>query len=161
MSQREIKVAMGEGVVTRAPHVISSLGLGSCVVIAIYDTRQRIGGLAHIMLPDSNCLSGQRPPFHCADTAIVTLLKKLRSKGAKRRDMVGKMVGGAQMFVSSNGSSPGIGVQNTTNIKQILDREEIPLTGEDIGDRYGRNVEFHLDSGKVIVKAIGREDRKL
>ena len=161
MSQNEIKVGLGEGAVTSTPHFISSTGIGSCVVITLYDSRKQVGGLAHIMLPDSNGINGRRPPYHCADTAIIALLRRLRSKGAVWENLVAKMIGGAQMFVCSNSSAPGIGKQNITNIKQMLDREQIPLMGEDIGGNCGRSVEFYLDSGKVIVRAIGKETMEI
>ena len=161
MSQHEIKVGMGEGAVTSTPHIISSTGIGSCVVTTLYDLQKQIGGLAHIMLPDSNGINGRRPPFHCADTAIIALLKRLQIKGAVRENLVAKMIGGAQMFAGSSSSSAGIGKQNITSIRRILDREHLLLIGEDTGGRYGRSIEFNLNSGRVIIRAVGREDREL
>jgi len=156
-----LPVGMGEGIVTRAPQIISSLGLGSCVAVTIYDAKRKIGGLAHITLPDSNSLNGCRPPYQCADTAIAALLGELQSKGAVRRDTVAKMVGGAQMFSSNENSSSGIGQQNIISIKHILNGKQIPLIGEDTGGHHGRNIEFYLDSGKLIIKAIGKEAREI
>ena len=161
MSQNEIKVGMGEGVVTSAPHIISSTGIGSCVVVTLYDLRRRIGGLAHVMFPDSTDINGRRPPYHCADTAIAALLRRLQSNGAMQENIVAKMIGGARMFDGGNGSSPGIGKQNINSVRQILIREKLSLAGEDTGGGYGRSVEFNLDSGKVIVRTVGREDREL
>ena len=161
MSQHEIKVGMGEGVVTNAPRIISSTGIGSCVVVTLYDSQKQTGGLAHIMLPDSGIVNGQRPPYHCADTAITALLRRLQGNGALRENLAAKMIGGARMFAGNNGSSPGIGKRNIASIRQILVREKLPLIGEDTGGGYGRSVEFNLDSGRVIVRAIGREDREL
>ena len=161
MSQHEIKVGMGEGSVTSTPHIISSTGIGSCVVTTLYDPQKQVGGLAHIMLPDSNGINGRRPPYHCADTAIATLLKKLQIEGAVRENLVAKMIGGARMFAGSSDSSPGVGKQNITSIREILDRERLTLAGEDTGGGYGRSVEFCLDSGRVIIRAVGREDREL
>jgi chemotaxis protein CheD len=158
---RKIEVTMGRGAVTRAPHIISSSGLGSCVVVTLYDTEQRLGGLAHIMLPDSNNLNGYHHPYKCADTAIATLIKELRSMRATHRDMVAKLVGGAKMFLASDDFGPGIGDQNIISIKRILERKRIPVIGENTGGNYGRNVEFYLDSGKVMVKAIGREVKEI
>ena len=158
MVWRNIAIKMGEGAVTSAPRIISSQGIGSCVVVTIYDPRRKMGGMAHIMLPDSNSVNGRSSPYHYADTAIVTLLGKLHSRGALLQDIVAKMIGGAQMFICSNGSGPGIGKQNDSSIRQILGREQIPLSGEEVGGSYGRNVEFHLDSGKVIVKTAGKKE---
>jgi chemotaxis protein CheD len=161
MAPNRIQVAMGQGAVARAPHVISSLGLGSCVAVILYDTQRRIGGLAHIMLPDSASVNGRRTPYQCADTAIATLLKRLRSNGAARQDIVAKIVGGARMFSFYEDSNTSIGEQNIRSVRHILRTEQIPLVGEDTGGRHGRSVEFHLDSGRVIVTAIGKEDREV
>ena len=143
---------------TSAPHILSSQGIGSCVVVTIYDHRRKMGGMAHIMLPGSNSVNGRGFPYHHADTAIVTLLGKLRSMGAAQPDMVAKMAGGARMFLCSDDSAPGIGKQNVSSIRRILQREQIPLSGEEVGGSYGRNVEFYLDSGKVIVTTAGKKE---
>jgi len=158
---RKIEVTMGKGAVTRAPHIISSSGLGSCVVVTLYDTKQKLGGLAHIMLPDSNSLNGYHPLYQCADTAIATLTKELRTMRASPGDMVAKLVGGAKMFSSDDDFSPGVGEQNIISVKRILKQKRILVIGENTGGNYGRNVEFHLDSGKVMVKAVGREDKEI
>ena len=159
--QTKIEVPMGRGAVTRAPHIILSSGLGSCVVLTLYDTERKLGGLAHIMLPDSNNLNGYHPAYKCADTAIATLIKELRSMRATPQNMVAKLVGGAKMFLSSDDFSLGIGEQNITSVKLILKRKRIPVIGENTGGNYGRSVEFYLDSGKVIVKAIGQEVKEI
>lgn len=171
------KCAMGEGVVAGEPHIILSSGLGSCVVVTIYDAKHKIGGLAHIMLP--NRMRNEKkeeqknphsevsipksaflsPQYMCADTAIATLLEELRSLGAVH--LVAKIVGGAQMYSSYEDSNHGIGKQNISSIKHILKRERIPIIGEDVGGHHGRNVEFYLDSGKVIVRAIGKGDKRI
>jgi len=159
--QNKIEVTMGRGAVTRAPHIISSSGLGSCVVVTLYDAERKTGGLAHIMLPDSNSLNGSHPPYKCADTAIATLVKELRSMRASPHNMVAKLVGGAKMFISNDNFGPGIGGQNILSVKRILERKRIPVIGENTGGNYGRNVEFYLDSGRVMVRAIGREDKEI
>lgn len=149
---------MGEGVVTVAPHVIVSSGLGSCVAVILYDTQKRIGGLAHITLPYAG---RRRTLYQYADTAIDALLKEMLNMGATRQNIVAKMVGGARMFASYEENSKGIGEQNILSIKDILKGEKIPLTGKDIGGHHGRSLEFHLNSGRVIVKAIEKEDREI
>jgi chemotaxis protein CheD len=82
---------------------------------------------------------------------------KMMSYGTTRKDLIAKMIGGARMFASVNGSESGIGKENARNIRRILNRERIPLAGEDIGGSYGRSVEFRLDTGKVIVATVGRK----
>ena len=157
----KIEVSMGKGAVSRAPHVISSSGLGSCVVVTLYDAKQKLGGLAHIMIPGSNSLNGYHSPYKCVDTAIAALITEMRSMKASPQAMVAKLVGGARMFISSDDFGAGIGEQNIISVKQILEGRQIPLIGENTGGNHGRSVEFYLDSGRVIVRAIGREDKEI
>ncbi len=117
--------------------------------------------MAHIMLPDSASLNGRNPPYRCADTAIQSLLVGLRRRGAKRRGMVAKMAGGARMFLDNDISGTPIGEQNLLSIKNLLVAEGIPIIGEDVGGHHGRNVEFNLETGVMIVMAIGKEDREI
>lgn len=180
-----LQVAMGEGIITKAPNIVWSRGLGSCVVVTLYDTQRKIGGLAHIMLPGSSKIGNPSPcgsslkgsrtsrgipqggstirnqKYRRADTAIAALLEGLKDKGAILKDVVAKMAGGARMFSDYEGPDTGMGAENILSIRQNLTREGIPLIGQDVGGHHGRNVEFHLDSGVVIVKAIGREDKEI
>jgi chemotaxis protein CheD len=158
MAANEVRLGMGEGVVASDPQVVLSAGIGSCVVVILYDGGRRTGGVAHVMLPDSADVRGRSGPFQCADTAIATLLARLQSRGARPQDLVAKMVGGAQMFAGDNGA--GIGKQNVTRLKDLLDRERIPLVGWDVAGRHGRSVEFHLASGKVVVRTLDKDDKQ-
>lgn len=65
------------------------------------------------------------------------------------------------MFPSYSASSAGIGKQIVERVMDVLKREGIPVAGRDTGGRHGRNVEFHLDSGRVVVTAFGMEDREI
>ena len=155
MHKRRIEVSMGEGAVSQAPHVISSVGLGSCVVVTLYDARRRIGGFAHIMLPETNNFNGRHHgAYQYADTAIQRLVDELQSMGVDRRDVVAKITGGARMFTDDGESITAIGDQNIRSVLQSLESERIPLVGEDVGGQHGRSVEFRLDSGRLIVKSI-------
>lgn len=155
-----IEIGMGDGVIAMAPHIVWSKGLGSCVLVTLYDMQRKIGASAHIMLPNSESLNG-RTPYQCADTAIAAMLEGLQGKGTRLQDMVAKMAGGARMFSDYEDRDQGIGAQNITSIRQILSKEGIPLIGEDTGGSYGRSIEFHLDSGRLIVRAIGKKEKEI
>jgi len=150
---------MGEGVVERGPLVVSSPGIGSCVVVALYDGRRGVGGLAHVMLPESDGVSGCVGDYWCADTAIDALLARLLSRGAAPADLVAKMAGGARMFATYGNGSPAVGARNILSVKRILARKGIPLVGSDVDGHHGRSVLFHLPSGRLVVKALGKEDK--
>ena len=48
-----IKVGMADLNICKEPDILTTIGLGSCIGIALYDPTTKISGLAHIMLPDS------------------------------------------------------------------------------------------------------------
>ena len=94
----EIKVGMADLNVCVSPDRITTLGLGSCVGIALRDPVTKIGGLAHIMLPDSTTIRNNSNIPKFADTGIEELVKQVTRKGANRSRLVAKIAGGAQMF---------------------------------------------------------------
>ena len=155
------KVHMGGGIISRSPDVIVSQGLGSCVAVTIYDSRNKTGGLAHIMLPDSSQHAPGDMPCQFADTAIAYLLEGLKSGSPEKNSLVAKIVGGAQMFSMPDHTNPGIGAQNITAIRTLLQQEKIPIVGEDTGGHTGRSVEFHLEYGKLVVIKLGEKSRSI
>jgi chemotaxis protein CheD len=158
MSPDNISIKMGEGIVATAPSVLSSTGIGSCVVVMLYDINNKVGGMAHIMLPNSENHEKNKLTYQYADIAIVKLLAKIFCSKMRQRGIVAKIVGGAQMFKCSSDTGPSIGKLNIISVKRTLDREQICLVGEDVGGGRGRNVDFYLDSGKVIVKTTGKKE---
>ena len=81
-----IKIGIADIAVSKAPNVITTLGLGSCIGIAMYDPQTKIGGLVHVMLPDSTKIragaSANAAKF--ADTGIQQLLDMMLKAGASK-----------------------------------------------------------------------------
>ncbi len=97
MSQM-IKVGMADLNICKSPNAITTLGLGSCIGIALYDPVTKIGGLAHIMLPDSTQIRNNANIAKFADTGITELVSRMVRAGASRTRLVAKIAGGAKMF---------------------------------------------------------------
>ena len=85
-----IRVGMADMKICRAPDAITTLGLGSCVGIILYDPVNKIAGLAHIMLPDSTLIKMNENKAKFADTGIQYLLDELVKAGAKRSNLLGR-----------------------------------------------------------------------
>ena len=83
-----IKVGMADLKVCVSPDAVTTLGLGSCVGIAIRDPVTKIGGLAHIMLPDSTQIRNNSNIPKFADTGIAELVRQMVARGAKDRKSV-------------------------------------------------------------------------
>ena len=152
-----IKVGMADLNVCQNPDIITTLGLGSCIGIALYDPVTKIGGLAHIMLPDSTKMRNNSNIATFADTGIEELLKREIKEGASKTRLVEKIAGGAKMFEVSGLSDIGnVGLRNAEASKAKLKELGIRLVAEDTGLNYGRTVELHCDTGEYYIKSVGK-----
>ncbi len=155
-----IKVGMADLKVCKSPDGVTTLGLGSCVGIAIRDPGTGIGGLAHIMLPDSTAIrdSSNIPKF--ADTGIEELVRQIVAAGGARSRLVAKIAGGAQMFAFQNKSSMvRVGDRNVKAVKAKLLEMRIPILASDTGENYGRTVIFYPETGDFIIRAVGKPEK--
>lgn len=151
-----IKVGMADLKVARNPSMLTTLGLGSCVGIALYDTVKKNIGLAHIMLPSSLQARNNANIAKFADTAVVRLLDDMMQMGTVKRNVVAKLAGGAQMFAFSDASDMmRIGARNVAAAREILNELGIPIVSEDTGGNYGRTIELYSEDGRLLIKTIG------
>ena len=156
-----VKVGMADLKTCVSPNGATTLGLGSCVGIAIRDPITKIGGLAHIMLPDSKASrNSQMNVAKFADTGIEELVKQMERLGAKRARMVAKIAGGATMFAFQGGNSSigQVGDRNVEATKTKLRELKIPILAQDTGANYGRTVIFYPETGDFHIRAVGRPE---
>ena len=158
-----IKVGMADLKICKAPDVLTTIGLGSCIGIALYDPTTKISGLAHIMLPDSTQIRNNSNIAKFADTGIQKLYDDMLKAGANKSKLVAKIAGGAKMFEMSNGSGSGIniGEKNAKASKEKLKHLGIPLKAEDTGLNYGRTVELYSETGVYLIKAVGKDVKEI
>lgn len=157
-----IKVGMADLKLCKSPDGITTLGLGSCVGIALRDPINKIGGLAHIMLPDSTKIQNNSSVPKFADTGIQELVDQMVKAGAVQSRIVAKIAGGAQMFSFQNKSElVAIGARNVEATKTKLRELHIRILAEDTGESYGRTVEFYPETGDFVIKAVGKPVRTI
>ena len=152
-----IKVGMADLKTGKNPDILTTLGLGSCIGIALWDPVTKIGGLAHVMLPDSTKIRNNSNIAKFADTGITELVRQMEEMGVPRKRLVAKIAGGARMFEVSGSTSVGnIGEKNAIASKQKLKELGIPILAEDTGLNYGRTVELNCENGDYVIKAVGK-----
>jgi len=153
-----LKVGMADLKSCKCPDALTTLGLGSCVGIVLYDPITKVSGLAHVMLPDSTKISNNSNIAKFADTAIDQLIKDMINLGANATRLVSKIAGGAQMFsFSSKNELMRIGERNIEASKKKLAELRIPILAEETGENYGRTIEFYSETGDLRIKTIGRD----
>lgn len=157
-----VRVKMADLNTAKSPEILLTSGLGSCIGVTLYDSRKRIGGMAHVMLPDSTAMRSQTNLAKYADTAMSILLEKLLALGVEKRRLEAKMAGGAQMFnFGSDNDLMRIGARNREAVMKMLDQFKIPLIAEDTGESHGRTMEFHTENGLVLIKSVKMGNREL
>jgi len=157
-----IKIGMAELNVCLPPDAITTLGLGSCVGVVLYDPAKKVSGMVHVMLPDSTKIKNNENRAKFADTGIEDLFQKVLSLGAVRKNLVAKIAGGAQMFAfKSDNDMLRVGDRNVEATKSKLKELQIPIIAEDTGKNSGRTIEFYPETGELLVKSVGKAPYKI
>jgi chemotaxis protein CheD len=157
-----LRVGISEFRVVRAPAVLVAYGLGSCLGVILDDRQQRLGGMAHTLLPASQAGRPEERLAKYVDAAIGLLVDELLRQGAGRERLSARLVGGANMFEPLYPSATdGVGARNVRMARATLQALGIPLLAEDVGGSHGRTVEFDLATGQVVVRSVHGEDKIL
>ena len=152
----EVKVGIADMKAVFSPNKLITVGLGSCVGIALFDKVNMIGGLVHIMLPDSTQFLNVNNPIKFANLGIPNLIDEMGKMGAKKQNMKAKIAGGASMFNFPDKSvTMDIGNRNIISVKNTLTNLNIPIAAEDVGGNKGRTMIFDTQDGLVVIKTVG------
>jgi chemotaxis protein CheD len=157
----EIRVGMARLAVAAGEATLVSAGLGSCVAVALWDGRARVGGLAHVMLPGPEFSRAAAEPARFAGTAVPRLLALMAERGATG-PISARLAGGASMFrtlLAAGGVN--IGERNVVAARAALAAAGVPLAAEDVGGGHGRSVWFDVHSGRLLVRSVTAGDREL
>jgi chemotaxis protein CheD len=157
-----VSIGIGEMRVTRSPFaILSCIGLGSCVAVAVYDRVTRLGGMVHIILPrnDSPVIDN---PARYANTAIPALFEEMTNNGWIGSHLIVKVAGGSQMSIS-----PGLnnafktGERNVTEVMSALSKKGTIVSAADVGGYKGRTFKLYMDTGRFTVRTIGDVEHEI
>lgn len=149
-------VGIGEMSVSIDPtDVIATYSLGSCLGIALHDAECGVGGIIHCMLPLSrmNQRKAEVRPCMFVDTGLSELLREMCDRGAKRKNMVARIAGGAHMLDRKR--TFRVGQRNYAVSRKILQKNDVQIEADDIGGTISRNMFFHVGTGDTAIKTGG------
>lgn len=155
----ELHVGISEYKIAQAPTRLITVGLGSCIGTIIYDEASHIGGLSHIMLPDSQPFLHKREikPEKFADLALPAMVAELEQK-IRRPRFQAKIVGGANMFqFQTLNAASNIGQRNIEAVEEVLARLNIPIVAKHVGSSAGRTMIVDLQDFKTMVRQVKQE----
>lgn len=157
MSTVHVKIA--DLAVLKDKGVLVTFGLGSCVGIALYDQKAKIGGLAHVLLNDSKKFV--RPGVEnvnlakFANTAIPHMLDMMIKMGAKKSAVTAKIAGGASLF-NFKTEAGGVGEKNIEAVRAALKALGLRTLFEDVGGSHGRTMRLFVETGEVTISSAGK-----
>jgi chemotaxis protein CheD len=153
-AQKRTPVGIGQLAITSDPEeVLVAYGLGSCIGVTAYDPVACVGGMVHVLLPDSGGKAvDKKEPARFADTGVPLLLAQLASAGAVASRLIVKVAGGAAVLGTANAEKFKIGDRNAEAIKEQLSRHGLSVAAHDLGGVKGRTLEFHVASGETLVR---------
>jgi chemotaxis protein CheD len=155
-------IGIADCAVTNDPEaVLVTYALGSCIAVTLYDRVSHVGGLLHLMLPDSNLITtrAQSNPYMFANTGIPLLFNRAFELGAEKKRLIVRLVGGAQ--VMDYGGVFNIGKSNRLSARMILWKAGIPIHGEEMGGTVSRTVKLEVGTGKLWVREGAQADHEL
>lgn len=154
-------VGIAEYKIVRDPQKIMTIGLGSCCGVVLYDEINKIAGLVHILLSNSQNEKMLINKAKYADTGIMALYEDMKKLGANSRFIRAKIAGGAHMFNFNNSSSSvfTIGEKNVKSCKETLAKLNIPIISEDTLGTCGRTIVFDTRTNKLHVKSVGKGEK--
>jgi chemotaxis protein CheD len=156
----ETQVRMGELAASAAAgDVLVSLGLGSCIGLALLDRRTGVAGLAHVVLPDSGGNAADNK-LKFADHAVPELVDRVVAKGGRRLRLEAALVGGASMFATSSATLE-VGQRNEAAVREQLKSLRIPVIAAETGGKRGRTIRVYVDTTMVTVREAGGKDHEL
>lgn len=157
----EVRVKVADYAVA-SDGLITTVGLGSCVAIALYDPVARVGGLAHVLLPSETMSRDRSNPAKFPATVVPIVLDEMTKRGAVPSRIRAKIAGGASMFGNLSVSAGiNIGERNVTAVRDVLARRGIEIVAEDTGSDHGRSVYFYVADGRVEVRSVRKGSRVL
>jgi len=153
----EVFVNMGQISSFKTQGILTTVGLGSCIGLTLYDAVAKVGVMGHIFLPKSRPSDTEAPLGKYADTGVPAMIDEAVKLGARKSRLEAKMAGGANLFPNLSTTSASIGQQNIEAVIRQLDKHGIAVVGKDVAGSHGRKMRFFIENGVVTVTAIGKD----
>lgn len=155
----EIKVSKNLTTVFTVSHI------GASIVVVMYDRLNKVGGLAHVILPDSSLSdkNDESATGKYADLAVPELVRLFMEEGGEVNSTEVRMIGGAQLFNFGGGSANilNIGSRNATAIRTAMSRHGLAIEKADIGGNKAKSLRFVVATGQVVIRIIGGPETQL
>lgn len=155
-------VGMGELVVSSDPaELLITYALGSCLGVVVHDPAAQVGGLLHVMLPESsiNEAKGRAMPAMFVDTGVPRLFQECYRAGGVKERLIVKVAGGATTRGQGSSDQFQIGKRNFLTLRKLLWKNGVLIKSHDVGGEEPRTLSLHVGDGTVVVRTAAGDSR--
>jgi chemotaxis protein CheD len=155
---QRVVIGVGEVAVSNNSAVtLSTYALGSCVGIVAYDPQAVVGGILHLMLPDSKVSpdKARAQPAMFADTGIPLFFRSLRGLRADFARVRIFVTGGASVLAGHDAFK--IGARNLLAAETFLAQEGFTFDRGSTGGTINRTVHLEVGTGNLTLRTPGGE----
>ena len=149
-----LDVFTGKLEISARDNIIRALALGSCIAIVAYDAKNRIGGIAHIMLFGKAPENKKQEENKYAENAIPNLLSQRQKAGADKERTEFCLAGGANVLRRNDDT---IAKKNCNSVLQIVEEQKLKIKAKSLGGTQRRSISLDISSGKVNL-SVGDND---
>lgn len=158
MIANRVVVGIADLAVARGGDLVVTHALGSCLGIVAHDPVAGVGGMLHVMLPNSsiNREKAADKPAMFVDTGVPLLFQKCYRLGAEKERMIVKVAGGAGRASPGEPDSFQIGKRNLLMLRKLLWKNGVLIRGQDVGGTISRDVLYDVATGEVKIRSGGK-----
>jgi chemotaxis protein CheD len=150
---QRVVIGVGDMAVSNNTMVtLSTYALGSCIGVVAYDPVAKVGGILHLMLPESSISpdKAQTQPAMFADTGLPLFFRALAGMKADRSRLRLFVTGGACVLASHD--SFKIGERNTKATLDYLAANGFRVRQQVTGGTTNRTVHLEISGGAMTLK---------
>lgn len=150
---QRVVVGVGDMAVSNNAMVtLSTYALGSCIGVVAYDPGAKVGGILHLMLPESSISpdKAQTQPAMFADTGLPLFFRSLAGLKADRSRLRIFVTGGACVLASHDNFK--IGERNTKATLDFLAANGYRVRQQVTGGTTNRTVHLEIGAGAMTLK---------
>ncbi|MBC8471041.1 MAG: chemotaxis protein CheD [Planctomycetes bacterium] len=156
--EKIVNVSTGQVKIGRKGEILKSTAIGSCVVIAAYDSGKKIGVMAHVMLPGRAPKNGYGESTRYAADALDQMIRIITAQGANLCDLGICLVGAGNILKKKDDT---ICKDNIESITQLLKEKHIPVRAAVLGGTERKSISMDIESGSVYYTEGDREEKML
>ena len=156
--EKIIDVSTGMVEAAKAGIILRSLAIGSCVVIAAYDSSKKVGAMAHIMLPGRAPKGAEGERIRYAADAIDEMINRITKIGANKYDLEVCLVGAGNVLKKQDDT---ICKDNIESITHLLLQKDMPVKAAALGGTERRSVFLDIENGRIFFIEGDKEEKLL